>query len=450
MSLTTHPRLLICTDSYPPQVNGVSVVTSLCVTGLAARGWNVAVVAPRYPAGVRGTFPTDTGCAGVSELVSLPSAPLPYYPDIRVSLPNGRTVSQLLDRHQPDLVHCATEFTIGWLGASLARRRGLPVVTSYHTDFSRYADAYGVPWLGPAVARHLARFHRRAWRTYTPSASAESDLRAMGVHDVEVWGRGVDTMRFHPRHRSTPLRGVYVRRDDTFLFLHVGRLAAEKGVDVILNAFARARAQLPAGAAHLVIAGAGPRADALRLLGSDDVTFVGNLDRERILPRLYASADAFVFASVTETLGLVVLEAMASGLPVIATTAGGVADHLRDGVNGVAVPAGNADAMARAMVALVLDRGRAITLGGGARETAEALDWSRELDRLDASYRAMLGGATKRAMPGAADDAGRQSTHGPAALRRETEPPTATVRVDAGARGGAGRRRRSLPLRGSS
>lgn len=212
------------------------------------------------------------------------------------------------------------------------------------------------------------------------------------MRHAEVWGRGVDTARFHPRHRSEPLRGAYGRRD-TFIFLHVGRMAAEKGVDVILNAFARARTQLPAGAAHLVVAGAGPRADALRALGGDDVTFLGNLDRERILPRLYASADAFAFTSVTETLGLVVLEAMASGLPVIATPVGGVADHLRDGVNGIAVPPLDADAMARAMVALVLDRERALTLGYAARETAEALDWSHELDRLDASYRDVLGSA---------------------------------------------------------
>lgn len=389
MPLPPRPRLLVCTDTYPPQVNGVSVVTSLSVVGLAARGWDVAVAAPRYPAGVRDAFSAEDVRAGASALLLLPSAPLPFYPDIRLSLPNARAFVRLLDRHQPDLVHCATEFSIGWLGQSLARRRGIPVVTSYHTDFSRYTEAYGVPWLRPTVARHLARFHRAAARTYTPSAPAANDLRALGIHHAEVWGRGVDTVRFHPRHRSEPLRVAYGRRD-TFIFLHVGRLAAEKGVDVILTAFARARAQLPAGAAHLVIAGAGPRADALRKLGGDDVTFLGNLDRERILPRLYASADAFLFSSVTETLGLVVLEAMASGLPVLATPAGGVSDHLRDGVNGVAVPALDADAMAHAMVALVLDRERALTLGDGARVTAEALDWSHELDRLDASYRSIL------------------------------------------------------------
>jgi len=383
------PRLLVCTDTYPPQVNGVSVVTSLSVVGLAARGWEVAVAGPRYPAAVRDAFPHDAWKAGTRDILLLPSAPLPLYPDIRLAWPATGALDRLGARFAPDLVHCATEFTIGALGQRLARQRGLPVVTSYHTDFSRYTEAYGVGWLRPAVARHLARFHRRAVRTYTPSAPARLDLEALGIRDVEVWGRGVDVQRFHPRQRSEPLRSAYGRRD-TFVFLHVGRMAAEKGVEVILEAYALARSRLPEGAVHLVVAGAGPRAEALRARGSDGITFLGNLDRQLVLPRLYASADAFVFASTTETLGLVVLEAMASGLPVIATPAGGVADHLRDGVNGISFPARDAAALATEMVTLVLDRPRAATLGAGARATAERLDWERELDRLDASYREVL------------------------------------------------------------
>ncbi len=383
------PRLLVCTDTYPPQVNGVSVVTSLSVIGLAERGWAIDVVAPRYPAVARDAFPPDVMHAGARELLLLPSAPLPFYPDIRLSLPNVRSVKRLVEQRPPDLIHCATEFSVGWMGQRIAQAHGLPVVTSYHTDFSRYTESYGVGWLRPAVSRHLGRFHARAARTYTPSASAADDVRRLGATDVEVWGRGVDTQQFHPRHRSEALRQAYGHRD-CFLFLHVGRLAAEKGVDLILEAYRRARAQLPDGAVHLVVAGAGPRADALRASAGDGVTFLGNLDRREVLPRLYASADAFVFSSVTETLGLVVLEAMASQLPVIAAPAGGVADHLRDQVNGLAYPAGHVDAMAHAMVTLALDPNRARSLGLGARATTEPLDWALELDRLDASYRAVI------------------------------------------------------------
>jgi phosphatidylinositol alpha 1,6-mannosyltransferase len=182
-------------------------------------------------------------------------------------------------------------------------------------------------------------------------------------------------------------------------------MAAEKGVERILAAYALARAQLPDGAVHLVIAGAGPRADALRAQGAEGVTFLGNLDRQTVLPRLYASCDAFLFASLTETLGLVVLEAMASGLPVIAAPAGGVADHLRHGVNGLAYPPGDVAAMARAMVVLALDRSRLRGLARGARETAASLSWECELDRLDASYREMLAESLPEPLPAALADA---------------------------------------------
>ena len=171
----------------------------------------------------------------------------------------------------------------------------------------------------------------------------------------------------------------------------MGRLAAEKGVERILDAFAAARARMPAGRdIRLIVAGTGPRERSLRGLASDGVTFLGNLDRTTMLPQLYASADAFVFSSHTETLGLVILEAMASGLPVIAAPAGGVADHLRDSINGIAYPPGNIDRMAHAMVELALSPERRHELSVGARRTAEGLSWEHELDRLDRSYREVL------------------------------------------------------------
>jgi glycosyltransferase involved in cell wall biosynthesis len=389
MSASRAPRILFCTDTYPPQVNGVSVVTALSVTGLAARGWEVAVIAPRYPAVARDAFGHDPSYRALERGLSIPSAPLPLYPDIRIAAPDARAVARCIDRFAPDVIHCATEFVIGSLALRAARRRGIPVTTSYHTDFARYTDAYGVPALKPLVSRHLARFHQRARRTFTPSVAAARDLATMGVPHPTVWGRGVDVDAFHPSHRSGVLRAAY-GRPDTCLFLHVGRLAPEKGVDRVIAAYDLARRQLHEGAVHLVIAGSGPREHHLRAMGTDHITFLGNLDRATVLPRLYASADAFVFASLTETLGLVVLEAMASGLPVVATPAGGVADHLRHDQNGRACAPGDVGAMAWELVALALDPVLRRRLAAGARETAEALSWSAELDRLDNTYRAVL------------------------------------------------------------
>ncbi|MDB4878068.1 MAG: glycosyltransferase [Gemmatimonadetes bacterium] len=382
-----RPRVLYCTDTYLPQVNGVSIVTALSVAGLRARGWECLVAAPRYPAVLPHGPRHEPDAAGQS--IQVPSVAFPPYPDIRLAAPSYGMISRAVARFKPDIVHSATEFMIGRLGQIAAARAGIVRLSSYHTDFSRYTTAYGLPWLRGPVSRYIARFHQRSGRVFTPSAPAREDLRALGVSDVEVWGRGVDIASFAPAQRSDGLRTAY-GVEKAVLFLHVGRLAAEKGVDRLVRAFNKARESLPAGAARLIVAGAGPEEEALRVLAGPDVLFLGVLDRARALPRLYASADVFLFASLTETLGLVVLEAMASGLPVVAPPAGGVADHLRHDVNGIAVGPDDVDGMARAIVALTLDSGLRARLAAGARETAIGLDWEAELDRLDTSYRDVL------------------------------------------------------------
>jgi len=373
-------RLLSCTDTYPPEVNGVAVVTALSLEGLAARGWECAVILPARPDGA--------GAPGIAR-TALPSVRLPLYPELRIALPAAGMVTRAIRAFSPDLVHCATEFIVGRLGLHAATRLGIPVVTSYHTNFARYTRSYGLGVLAPVVERSIARFHARARRTYTPGAPARDYLRSLGVPNVEVWGRGVDLAWFSPGRRSDALRAE-LGLGSAFTFLHVGRLAAEKDVPRILGAFRALRELEPSAGLRLVVAGTGPEERALRRDAPEGVTFVGRLDRRNALPALYASADAFVFASQTETLGLVVLEAMASGLPVIAIPAGGVRDHLRDGENGVAIDAADPSGMMRAMRLLAGDAGLRARLARGALATAADLDWGRELDRLDASYRMVL------------------------------------------------------------
>lgn len=380
-------RVVYCTDTYPPQVNGVSIVTALSVAGLARRGWECAVAAPRYPATVRASeCLKPEPVPGENELLSLPSVSVPGYPEVRLAVAGRAAVGELIERFRPDLVHCETEFSLGWMGRRAAGAAGLPVVSSYHTDFGRYAEAYGLPWLRRAVTAYLRRFHQDSARVYTPSAVARRELLQLGLQNVEVWGRGVDTALFHPGRRSQSLRAE-LGMGSRFTFLYVGRLAPEKRVDVVVEAFRQASAMVPEGVIHLIIAGTGPREAELRAAAPSGVTFLGFLGRESRLPDLYANCDAFVFASVTETLGLVVLEAMASGLPVIAAPEGGVRDHVLDGVNGVTYPAGAAAAMARAMILLATEWDLTRHLARHARRTAEGLSWDRELDRLDASYR---------------------------------------------------------------
>ena len=377
-------RVLYCTDTYPPQLNGVSVVTELSVEGLTRRGWECAVVAPAYPADLRAEW--HGAGSGAAELLTVPSVPLPRYPEIRLAIPRPGTIEAMIRRFRPDLVHCATEFAIGRVGQIAARRTRIPLVSSYHTDFAKYADAYGTSWLSGAVTSYLGRFHRRSRRVFTPSTVSRADLLRLNVPDVEVWGRGVDAELFHPGRRSQEMRAAF-GMGSRFTFLYVGRLAPEKRAGQIIDAFRLASEQLPRGVIHLIMAGTGPDEAALRSAAPQGVTFLGYLHRRSRLPDLYANCDAFVFASITETLGLVVLEALASGLPVIASPAGGVRDHLKDGKNGVAYREGDTGAMAQAMVKLAEDWTLTQRLSRGARRTAEALTWEHELDRLDQSYR---------------------------------------------------------------
>jgi phosphatidylinositol alpha 1,6-mannosyltransferase len=385
-------RVLYCTDTYPPQINGVSIVTALSVAGLARRGWECAVAAPKYPAATHAAWTPDGDLASGAEVLSLPSVPVPRYPEVRLAVSGGGAVRRLVARFRPDLIHCETEFTVGRMGQRAGAAAGISLVSSYHTDFGRYAEAYGMPWLRRAVGGYLARFHRRSLRVYTPSTVARGDLAGLGIGDVEVWGRGVDTAVFHPGRRSQALRAE-LGMGSRFTFLYVGRLAAEKQVNVVVEAFRQANAMVPRGVIHLIIAGTGPQEAELKAAAPPGVNFLGFLDRESRLPDLYANCDAFVFASVTETLGLVLLEAMASGLPVIAAPEGGVRDHLLGDVNGLTYPAGDATAMARAMVLLVSEWELTRRLARNARRTAEGLSWDRELDRLDASYREVCAAA---------------------------------------------------------
>ncbi|HKT59689.1 MAG TPA: glycosyltransferase family 1 protein [Gemmatimonadales bacterium] len=393
-------RVMYCTDTYPPQINGVSIVTALSVAGLSRRGWSCAVVAPRYPEDVQAKWSGEAEPDPAVEIVSLPSVAVPGYPELRLGLRGGGEIRRLVQRFQPDLVHCETEFTIGRMGQRAASAANVPLVSTYHTDFGRYAEAYGAPWLRRTVTGYLRRFHRRSRRVYTPSQVTRRELLDLALSDVEVWGRGVDTSVFHPGRRSQTLRAE-LGMGSRFTFLYVGRLASEKRVDFVLEAFRRASTMVPRGVMHLILAGTGPCEPELKAAAPPEVTFLGFLDRHTQLPDLYANCDAFAFASLTETLGLVVLEAMASGLPVIAAPAGGVQDHLRDGVNGLTYDPDDPAAMARAMVLLAGEYELTRRLARGARRTAESLSWDRELDRLDASYREVCarGVAQDRGLP---------------------------------------------------
>lgn len=377
-------RIALLSDTYIPQVNGVTTVVHRIAQALRTAGHGVAVVAPRYPRGA-----DDSGGGGErDDELRVFSLPFPPYPSIRLSFPLDRHVARFLDGFTPDLVHAATEGPIGVAARRYALSRGLPFVTSYHTDFPQYARDYGLPWLTPLVWRWLVRFHRPARLIHTPGVAVRDELVRRGLRNSVVWGRGVDTAHFHPGKRDSGWRRWLGGGDDTVIVLHVGRLAAEKNLRVLGQAYTQAHRFLGPRAAF-VIAGDGPEADCL----TAHVPFVrqlGFLDRDS-LAALYASADVCVLPSRTETCGLVALEAMASGLPVIAANAGGLRESVLPDVNGILVRPDDTRGFSQAIIALASDATRRRALGAGARQTAERRDVRSENEELLRQYGALVG-----------------------------------------------------------
>jgi glycosyltransferase involved in cell wall biosynthesis len=365
-------RILFCTDTFLPEINGVTTVLATMRQGLRARGHEVFVAAPAYrsPSGDE------------SQVHRLSAMPCPGYRQVRLSWPWGRGLSRRFDDFAPDLVHVVTEGPLGLFGRQYARRRRLPLVSSFHTDFPRYAARYFGPLAVHPTRSWLRWFHSAARLTQTPSDVSRTELVALGLPRAVVWGRGVDSMWFHPRRRSETRR-ARLGAAGRVLVLHVGRLAVEKDVDTLVAAFQSAQARL-GDRAVFCVAGDGPRAAAVRA-ALPFAKHLGFLSRDT-LADLYSDADLFVFPSPTETCGLVALEAMASGVPVIGASAGGILESVRDGLTGTLVAAGNPAAFHRAIEALVEDVERREAMGQAARAFAVGRDWGRELDELEAAY----------------------------------------------------------------
>jgi glycosyltransferase involved in cell wall biosynthesis len=368
-------RIALVTDTYVPQVNGVTTVVHRIVRTLTTGGAPCAVVAPRYP----------DALPGPGEL-RIPSIPFPPYPAIRLSFPAARRVGRFLERFAPDVVHVATEGPLGLIGRNYAVRHRVPLVTSYHTDFPAYCRHYGAAALEPAVWRWLLWFHRPARLTQTPGEFVGDMLRQRGLERVVVWGRGVDLRLFRPDRDGEPWRRRLGADPGTALVLHVGRLAPEKNVETLCQAWALARTAL-GRRVMFVVAGDGP---ARPLLESrlPWVRRVGFLGRDE-LAGLYAAADLCVLPSATETCGLVALEAMAAGVPVIAADAGGFRESVRHGVNGLLAPPTDARAFAAHLVELVMERERRHALAQGARQFALTRDAAAEDSELLDQYRAV-------------------------------------------------------------
>jgi glycosyltransferase involved in cell wall biosynthesis len=372
-------RIALFTDTYLPTVNGVARTLGRLVDHLHHRGHEVGLVS---------TTVSPEPAQGVAFHHQLPGIPLPMYPELQLAWPSNRQGKRLLEAFRPELVHIATESTIGWAGRSWALRNGVPLVSSFHTDFPAYISGYGFGGLENFTWRALQLFHQPARVTFCPSTATREQLRFWGfTHDLRIWSRGVDTDHFSPDRRREDLRKEMAPGAERIL-LYVGRLAPEKRVDVLLEAFPRIREVMGPGVA-LVLVGDGPWMDHLKERATEGVHFLGY--RTGIpLAEAYACGDLFAFPSDTETFGNVVTEALASGLPTVAPAKGGVLDSVIPGSTGSLFEPGNPAAMAEEVISILSNEPLLQALSRGARDHALARSWSSILDQLLDDYEEAL------------------------------------------------------------
>jgi glycosyltransferase involved in cell wall biosynthesis len=363
-------RLVLVTETFPPEVNGVARTLGRWVEAFRARGHSVRVIRPRQP----GESPASDRVHGF---------PLPFYQQVRVGVAGPLRLGHLLSKPRPDLVHIATEGPLGWSALLAANWLGLRVASSFHTNYHHYAAHYGFLGIERLAYAYLRWFHNRTLVTLVPSQATRSRLLADGVERVEIWSRGVDARTFNPAHRDEGLRrGLGMRPDDVML-LYVGRLAPEKNLTTLLQAFARLRTQLGDSRVRLVLVGAGPLSASLEAAGQPGVVLVG-MQHGVQLSRWYASGDVFAFPSLSETFGNVMLEAQASGLPVVGFDCQGVNERVTPGLDGLLVPVGGD--LAAPLWQLCQDHQQRRHMGQAARAKAESQDWKPIFDELEERY----------------------------------------------------------------
>ena len=373
--MSRNLRLSLVTETYFPQVNGVSRTLDRLVRYCAGQGDRVQLLMPDYRENVPALPP-------LVEKSAWRTIPLPFYQEVVLPLVTVAMVERALRDFRPDLVHIATEGPLGWAALRAARRLALPVVSSYHTNFCQYLETYRAARLAPLGWRYLRWFHNATLATFCPAPSTRRLLEEKGFRNVDIWSRGVDSHRFHPGKRDHRLRESLGVGPDDLLLMYAGRLANEKNLEMLMQAWQKLAA---ADNCHLLLIGDGPlrgRLEAARVPGA---LFTGYRYGEE-LAGLYASCDLFVFPSLSETFGNVVLEAMASGLPVVAFDVQGPKDIVRDGLTGRLVHDINAAALAKEVGKLISDRPLRLQMGQRARDDAESRSWDRIMAEMRNRY----------------------------------------------------------------
>lgn len=362
-------RIAIFTDTFLPQVNGVTNTLGRMGEYLESKGIAYIFITPDQKK--EGILPYNTE--------SFFSYPLFIYPECRFAVPNMLRLNKRLDAFQPDVILSMTEFNMGLAGLAYGKKRKIPVVTNYSTNFGTILNSYNLNILGNALEKYLAWFHNEADMTLTPSVESQKKLENMGVFKTALFERGIDFERFDPGHRNIQYRqeaGI----DDKLVLLYVGRLSPEKDLDILRDAMYRLNDKYQDQIA-LVITGEGPMSAELKKSMPANVLFTG-YKKGKELAEIYASCDIFAFPSSFETFGNVVLEAFASGLPVVGVAEGGVKGLIKHGENGYLAEPRDVDSFVACVEKVITNEFLRKRFGTNGRAYAKTNSWPAVFDNL--------------------------------------------------------------------
>jgi glycosyltransferase involved in cell wall biosynthesis len=363
-------RIAVVTETFPPEVNGVAMTLGRIVDGLVHRGHSIQLIRPRQ------ACETEVLRLNGVEQILAPGVPLPTYADLRFGLPSKKRLTQLWSARRPDVVHVATEGPLGWSAVAAARKLSLPITSSFHTNFHSYSQHYGLSLLKTPIDRYLRKLHNRTQVTMVPTRALMLELQQRGYDNVTLLARGVASELFSPAKRSQSLRHNWGANDTDLVVLLVGRLAKEKNVNLVIDAFRAIHNDNPG--AKLIFVGDGPMRIALQA-ACPCAVFAGVRQGEDLAAH-YASADLFLFPSLTETYGNVVPEALSSGLAVVSYGSAAAQELITSGVNGVLVPVDDEQQFINTAASVAKDANLLIRLKAAAAPSVSHLKWDSIFD----------------------------------------------------------------------
>ena len=373
-------RVAIFTETFLPKIDGIVTVVCLLLDHFAERGIESVIVAPSISKKLG--EPVDQYAD--TRVIRVPGVTLPVYPELKIGPPTISTYKQLKE-FNPDVAHFIHPALIGGVGLGMMKRLGVPTVASFHLDLAQIVGHLKVGFFGPPINFFTKLLFNAADFTLAPSRMIQYRMRDMGIHNVGLWKRGVDPKRFNPLYRNDRMRNLLSdgHPEDNIL-LYVGRLSAEKQLDRIRSVLD----QVPN--TRLALVGDGPARKSLEEhFAGTHTKFAGYLTGRR-LSQAYASADVFVFPSALETFGLVVTEAMAAGLPVVASRVGGIPDVVEEGRTGYTFEVGDVEALVAGVREVTASKERIAQMGYQARAFAETQTWPSMMDEVIDHYRRLI------------------------------------------------------------